>query len=629
MADSNEYSDQLLEISEFADKLMAINGSKTFHVLKKLISTLPAFEKLFCCDLLEARESKVGSDLYKQTLDSVLNATRPESIPIKMESVIALFDVADNLTLNNLSKDCYSYFHANFTIEHLPVIIPQVTKTSKLINSGALNTFICRHFLKIVKTSIFLNYPVETVEYICGLDLLISSEYQVLEAINDWVKAKADDRKDYRLRLLRCIRWCYAGTDISSKIMELPYIATIQDIDKILCSPGNSKHKCPYNRTDQCLLMFIQKIDDMVLSIRVLQSQSWLPVGIFNLDDAMSLELVHGENISDVLYDCGTKGVRIDWEAKKFRWLNFESDESYYLQINKLIVSSQTAPSTILYLEDKCGGYADDPFIELFHLRSLATSRRRIPAPDSSDPQSLVNSNEFDHVKPHDGRLLGYNPVPVQDSRSQADRSDIIRVLPPHLFPLIYTLALQTSGQSAIHDVPSTIPLENDERLPLESDGKFIVVGKTKDDKFYALFPVRHHEWFKIKYYVNYDERSFIATVLGSNIFILTQKRQFIQFNYENNSFIKTAPFKDNKLKFMDLIITSRQDNDNKIVLIDKSCGKIHYFNIDSQTWTETSNSNRRPNQTNRKDFIMTATTVFLPLDKVKPCIKRKFNLLD
>ncbi|XP_015783167.1 uncharacterized protein LOC107360963 [Tetranychus urticae] len=620
MADSNTSSGRLPEVSESDDKMTIINRSKTYHVSKKLIcSSIPYFEKMFCCDLLEGKENTVQLDLDEHSFDCVLNWIHSDSVQIEMESVIALFDVADYLMLNDLSNDCYSYFHANFTIEHLPVVIPQVTITSKLINSGALNTFICRHFLKIIKTSIFLDYPVETVEYICGLDLMVSSEYQVLEAINDWVKAKADLRKEYRLRLLKCIRWCYAGTDISSKIMELPYIATIQDIEKKLCCPDNCKLNCTSNRTDQCLLMFIQRIDAMCLNIRVLQSQFWVPVGYFNLDVSMSLEFVHGENISDVLYDCGTKGVRIDWESKKFRWLNFESDESYYLQINKLIVSSQTASSTILYLEDKCGGYADDPFIELFHLRSLATSRHRPHALDS-DPRLLhcdLPPRVYEHARiPHLGNNRDINNI-VLMGPSRPRRSDR------------YADMSHTSGQSAIRSAPSMIPLENDERLLLESDGKFIVIGKSKDDKFYALFPVRHHEWFKMKYYVNYHERSFIATALGSNIFILTKKLRFIQFNYENNSFKKTAPFKDNQLKFMDLIITPRQDNDNKIVLIDKSCGKIHYFNIGSQTWTETSISNRKPNQTDTKDYIMTSTTVFLPLDKIKPCIKRKFNLLD
>ncbi|XP_015783166.1 uncharacterized protein LOC107360961 [Tetranychus urticae] len=618
MTDLNGSSNQTLEVSESADELTIINRSKTYHVSKKFIcSSIPYFEKMFCCDLLEAKENTVQLDLDEHSFTCILNWIQSDSLQIKMENIIALFDVADYLMLNDLSNDCYSYFHANFTIEHLPIIIPQVTKTSKLINSGSLNTFICRHFLKIVKTFKFLNFPVETVEYICKLDLMISSEYQVLEAINDWIKVKADDRKKYLLRLLKCIRWCYAGTDISSKIMEVPYIATIQNINEILCSPGNCALKCTSKRSDQCLLVSIHKIDDTVLSLRVLQSQSWLPVGIFNLDDSMSLELVHGENISDVLYDCGTKGVRIDWESKKFCWLNLESDdESYYFQINKLIVSSQTALSTILYLEDNCGGFADDPFVELLKLNPPTTSRRRLLVPDSPDPPANGNREGlegFMRLNIND-RAFAISALALHFlDLSQEDQIESVN------FSTGYPIVRYASGQIAT----SPTSAENDGRLLLESDGKYIVVGKSNDDKFYALFPVCNHEWFMVKNYVKYDERSFIATALGSNIFILTKKLRFIQFNYETNVYKKTAPFNGNVLKFLDLIITSRQDNDNKIVLIDKSCGKIHIFNIDSQTWTETSISNRAPKQIDPKDCILAATSVFLPLNKIKYCCER------
>ncbi|XP_015783795.1 uncharacterized protein LOC107361473 [Tetranychus urticae] len=646
MTDLNGSSNQTLEVSESADELTIINRSKTYHVSKKFIcSSIPYFEKMFCCDLLEAKENTVQLDLDEHSFTCILNWIQSDSLQIKMENIIALFDVADYLMLNDLSNDCYSYFHANFTIEHLPIIIPQVTKTSKLINSGALNTFICRHFLKIVKTSKFLNFPVETVEYICKLDLMISSEYQVLEAINDWIKVKADDRKKYLLRLLKCIRWCYAETDISSKIMEVPYIATIQDIKEILCSPGNCKLKCTSKRSDQCLLVSIQKIDDMVLSLRVLQSQSWLPVGIFNLDDSMSLELVHGENISDVLYDCGTKGVRIDWESKKFCWLNFESDKSYYLQINKLIVCSQIASSKICYVENSREEFAD-PFIELFRLHSLPKnnptlfpnrgSRDRDDAapgreqPNREEPAGEQPGRDDLEIvwgdEPRNNRRMGFAERASYFSNlawdlfdpNNARRIESINFSAGQFYPTI-----RFNRRSSTRQVTASVTAKDDGRLLLESEGKYIVVGKSNVEKFYALFPVRNHEWFKVKNYVNYDERSFIATVLGPNIFILTTKLKFIQFNYKTQAFKKTAPFKGSELKFLDLIITSRQDNDNKIVLIDKSCGKIHIFNIDSQTWTETSISNRAPKQNDPKDCIMTATSVFLPLNKTKNYFRR------
>ncbi|XP_015783789.1 uncharacterized protein LOC107361469 [Tetranychus urticae] len=598
MADSNESSGQTPKVSKFDDQLTIINRSKTYHVSKKFMcSSIPYFEKMFCCDLLETRESKVELDFDEYSFDCVLNWIHSDSVQIKMESVIHLANVADYLMLNDdLSKDCYSYFHANFTIKHLPVVIPQVTKTSKLINSGALNTFICRHFLKIIKTSIFLDYPVETVEYICRLDLIISSEYQVLEAIIDWINVEAVSRKKHHPRLLRCIRWCYAGTDVSSKLEKFSLIATVQDIDKILCSPDNCKLRCALNRTEQCFIMSIQKIDDTRLSLKLLQlEQFWLPIGYFTLDDSLSLEFVHGENISDVLFDCGTKGVRIDWDVKKFRWLNFKSEGSYYRQINKLITISQISKSSICYLQDDSDVFSDDPFPKIFNGFGVNVGTN-IPFTFSA-PSAVPN-----------------NPTIINDNLNN-----------------------QPQMESPKSSTRVLVSLESAEMSLLESDGKFIVIGKTKDKKFFSLFPVRHPEWFKAEYYGNYDQRSFIATVLGSNIFILTQKLKFIQFNYETKSFKKTKPFKDGALKFGNLTLNSRQQNDDIIVLIDKSSGKIHIFNIVSQSWIETGQiKNRKLNTTSQQDctsnlnngLLMSLTTVFLPLDKIKPCFKRKRSLL-
>ncbi|XP_015783798.1 uncharacterized protein LOC107361475 [Tetranychus urticae] len=55
----------------------------------------------------------------------------------------------------------------------------------------------------------------------------------------------------------------------------------------------------------------------------------------------MSTQFVHGENISDILFDSGRKGIRVDWNKKTFKRLDNEDHKPYYPLINKLIVDFQ------------------------------------------------------------------------------------------------------------------------------------------------------------------------------------------------------------------------------------------------------------------------------------------------
>ncbi|XP_015783136.1 uncharacterized protein LOC107360926 [Tetranychus urticae] len=439
---------------------------------------------MFCCDLLESKENQVVLDFDEHAFDAILNCVHSGLFCMHMDYVISFYDAADYLMINErLLQPCLSYFNENFTIGHIPVVLRQVTKVSKLINLGSIESFICRHFLTITNTDIFLNYPVEIIEAILKLDLMVYSEYQIFESIMKWVLEKVDSRKALLPQLLKFVRWSY---------MDFGDISTIKNDDLIKALPNlDSIFKSSYvgfNRCKQNFFVSIHQRDTSTLKINAFDNDFFcFTIGDFTQDDSMSLEFVHGEHISDILFDSGTRGIRIDWVKKTFRWLQFKvAGKNYYSQLMKFFVQFELNNFSC-YLEDK-----------------------------------------------------------------DAELPDCIN---------------------------------NEESLLFESNGKFIVICKTEEeDKWVGLFPVFHESWFN-----NYShhEHSFKATVLDDVVYILTKGLEFIQFNYKTKSFEKNEPFKDQKLNFDDLILTSQPTKDDKVILVNKSTGKVHILRINQKNWVE------------------------------------------
>ncbi|XP_015783211.2 uncharacterized protein LOC107361009 [Tetranychus urticae] len=504
-------------------KLQILNRKRKYTVSKKFIcSTVPYFERMFSYDYSSApKKNKVELDFDECVFNSILDWIHSGSFCIQMETVISFYDAADYLMINErLLQPCLTYFHENFTVEHLPVVLKQITQVSKLINLGSIENVICRHFLTIAIMDTFLHYPVKAVESILKLDLMVYSEYQIFESIIKWVLKKVDSRKALLPQLLNCIRWSYMDFDEISKVKD-------NELIKALPSDLVKSSYSGFNRSKQNFFISIHQIDTSTLKLKAFDNDLFcFTIGDFTQDDSMSLEFVHGEHISDILFDSGTRGIRIDWVKKTFRWLQFKvAGKTYYSQFIKFIVKFGLKVSSC-YLDDK------------------------------------------------------------------------------------------------VAKVPS--PLHAAETLFLESNGKFIVIGKTKDEKkWFGLFPVRHEGWFN---HYRDKEHSFKATVLEPVVYILTKDLEFIQFNCETRSFDKSEPFKEKGWNFNDLILTSQPTKDDKIILVQKSSGKLHYFCINQQKWIEKyriMNVNFCSNSSNvAVDKLIAFTSSFLPIKKIKPLYK-------
>ncbi|XP_015783203.1 uncharacterized protein LOC107360999 isoform X3 [Tetranychus urticae] len=334
------------------DKLKIVNRNRQYTVSKKFIcSSVPYFGKMCFSDLLKSKVNKVELDFDEHIFDSILSWIHTGLFIMQMDHVIRFYEAADYLMINGrLYEPCLSYFHTNFTIEYIPPVLSQVTKGCKLIDSGSIENFICRHFLKIASTDIFLNYPVETIEAILKLDLVVNSEYQIFESIKKWINKNSDFKEGLFPQLLKCIRWSFMFPVDLHKLKDNEIIKSSNNIDSTIPSS-----KSDIDRSKQNFSVSIHRIDDSRLRINVFDKELFcLPIGDFTLNNGMSLALIHGEHASDILFDSGRKGIRVDWMKKTFRWHDFKvTGKTYYSQINESILKFPTdSRSFICYLEN-------------------------------------------------------------------------------------------------------------------------------------------------------------------------------------------------------------------------------------------------------------------------------------
>uniref|UniRef100_T1JY98 BACK domain-containing protein n=1 Tax=Tetranychus urticae TaxID=32264 RepID=T1JY98_TETUR len=510
---------------ETDDQLTIVNRSLEYQISKKLIRKIPYFENLLSLDLKEAKENKVDLDFDSKAFKSIFNWIEIGCILMEMDCVINLSNIADYFGITDgLIDDCFTFFHDNFSIEHLPVIIPQVTSTSNLINSGALNAFICRYFLKIVNTPTWLDYPVETVGYICVLDLMVHSEFQVFDAIMRWVNFTADFRKCYLKELLKFVRLCHLEDKDLSKIKENEAVSS-SDFEPELCSRNNCN--CGIDRTKQGYFIVIDGLRDKNLRVKVLDGDFFPFINqVMQSDESLPLNIFHGKHFSDIPFHSGRKMVRIDWKQNKYRLFDFSTYKSYYHKIHRCIFDEQEG-SNVATRQSCASSY------DVYEGSLLETAEKFI----------LVRNEEFDF------RCLN-NP--------------------------------------SIQDV---------------------------------------NYYFELNYKLTY-----MATILDNNIYMLTHSFEFFQFNIDGNlEFKKIAlPRLRNKFKFSNLLLTSKQADDDRVIFIDRTTKDIVCFNVNTQRLKSIGRiidcKSKSTDGQKESNALLTFTFGFVSTDSINLCLERKLT---
>ncbi|XP_015794760.1 uncharacterized protein LOC107371245 [Tetranychus urticae] len=484
---------------ELDDQLTIVNRSTEHRISKKLIRKVPYFEKLLNHECLESKENAVVLDFDEQAFKLFLNWIEFDHVLIEMKNVINLCTIIDYFGMDTkLINDCATYFSDNFSIKHLPVVIPQVTYTSYCINSGALNAFICRHFLKIANTTVWLKYPIEIIECICHKDLMIHSEVQVCNAIMKWIHFKRNSRKGYLERLLKLVRWCHLDDKDSVEIKGNDFIrfSFLKDV----FSPLDQRDGVCINRTSQYYFVLVETLDGTDLQIKVFD-RNFLPFikRVIKLDESLPLHLFHNETVSDIAIDSARKMIRVDWDQNKYRWIDSKEFKSH-CKIQEYMLEKSEEKETSLATRSMCASkYTSGASLLEFNDKCVLLTEDIIsctPSPFLPGTRSPILSNWFEYklnlrcwTAPTDGQIARFN---------SSERNVLTTILDNKIY-------IMTSSRALIQFNIDSQEMKTFERKGTSNLGDLILTSKpSHDDKVLLIdrsnnvvecFNVKDEEW--------------------------------------------------------------------------------------------------------------------------------------
>ncbi|XP_053202073.1 uncharacterized protein LOC128386971 [Panonychus citri] len=182
------------------------------------------------------------------------------------------------------------------------------------------------------------------------MDLVVSSELQMFQAIVRWFEVDENTRKQYLPELMKFINF-YRMND--EEILNCVSIFESVGIDSNLRQgkkpraylPQFCQFDCKINRHyDKSLISIYELGKDKIYIRRLSRSNLWTKYGQFTRDETMSTSLIEADHIVDVIYDSGRKGIRVDLIGKKFKYLKmFGGDNSYYGQAYKYFAHDYTS----------------------------------------------------------------------------------------------------------------------------------------------------------------------------------------------------------------------------------------------------------------------------------------------
>ncbi|XP_053203150.1 kelch-like protein 3 [Panonychus citri] len=333
--------DQLISLDENM-KVTIVNRKKSYEISKQKLSSIPYFVKLFSnsnCDT-----TKIELDLDESSFDNIIEFILDGHLSISIESAFLMMETADYLGMGEIKQKSFDFYQSNFNIKLLEKFLDfyENHKCIEKINEEKLNSFIRKYFFPISHTKAFLEFPVTLLERLLKMDLVVSSEFQLFEAIDRWVEFDKKLRKQYFPRLTQFINfrkmkkaeiygvgWLLRRQGLTS---DIPLYS--EKYPPRACLPEFCQFDCIINRHYNKSLISIYELDEDKINIRRLSSSNlWTKYGQFTRDETMSTSLIEADHIVDIIYDSGRKGIRVDLIGKKFKYLEmFGGDNSYYGQ---------------------------------------------------------------------------------------------------------------------------------------------------------------------------------------------------------------------------------------------------------------------------------------------------------
>ncbi|XP_053203350.1 uncharacterized protein LOC128388029 [Panonychus citri] len=321
-----------------------VNRKKSYQIPKQKLSSIPYFVKLFSDS--NCGTTKIELDLDESSFDNIVDFILNDHLSISMESAFSMIETVDYLGMDEIKQKYHDYFQSNFNIKLLEEYLDfyESHKYQEMFTEKKLYSFIAKYFLPISNTRDFLNFSVSLLERILKLKLVVSYEYQIVEAIHRWSGFYQKARRQYLPKLIKFVNFCHLTygdmQNVTYMLAQSGFnIHTLQfNVHSFhACRPKLCGSDCESPRFHFKTLIAVYEFDENTIEIRRLTGPNlWTKNGRFTRDEKISNSLIVADHIFDIIYDSGRKGIRVDWSTKKFKALKmFGDDNSYYGQIHK------------------------------------------------------------------------------------------------------------------------------------------------------------------------------------------------------------------------------------------------------------------------------------------------------
>uniref|UniRef100_T1JZY2 BACK domain-containing protein n=1 Tax=Tetranychus urticae TaxID=32264 RepID=T1JZY2_TETUR len=105
-------------------------------------------------------------DLNESCFESVINWLYSKWIVINIENFKSMLEVSSHLKVESIKNSCFTFIERNLTAEKTHDLLKNCRDENFLQNFVVFNSFLSRHFLRIMNSEYFLEFPLEVVKYI-------------------------------------------------------------------------------------------------------------------------------------------------------------------------------------------------------------------------------------------------------------------------------------------------------------------------------------------------------------------------------------------------------------------------------------------------------------------------------
>ncbi|KAL5261068.1 hypothetical protein ACHWQZ_G006949 [Mnemiopsis leidyi] len=199
---------RLLNSEELTDVKIACGGETFSSSQLLLAANSEYFKAMFLNDFGESRERSVSiKEVDPQVLKTLIDFCSTSRITITQDNVYDIFNAANRFGFVSIEHTCCEFLKSTLSVENHLTLWNFGDERGATELVAWCDQFIRENILRILPTSVWLDYPLMLVQTVLGSDYLtIYNESQLFEGLMSWVKHDPGSRSSHLTELFACIR---------------------------------------------------------------------------------------------------------------------------------------------------------------------------------------------------------------------------------------------------------------------------------------------------------------------------------------------------------------------------------------------------------------------------------------